>query len=151
MALRATNDNIGMSMHFSDADPVAVCLVLGCQMHFHGDSRNDAMLAWSAHVSKDHREDWGDEEDDKKIPVANPETQFSVSINSRPMMTGRATITNHGYLDAWVMNTSEPLLREIIRSCTIKNVTLSMDIEQARPWVKPSAEVLELLEKKEPE
>lgn len=58
--LQGTNDSIGMSMHFDDADPVAVCLVQDCRQHFHGDSRNDAMMAWSEHVSKDHREDWGD-------------------------------------------------------------------------------------------
>ncbi len=64
MALRSSDDNIGMSMHFNDASPVAVCLVLSCQMRFHGDSRNDAMEAWSAHVSKDHREAWDKEDAD---------------------------------------------------------------------------------------
>lgn len=57
-ALAPSKDTIGMSMHFNDADPVAVCLVIGCGQHFHGDSRNDAMTAWSEHVSKHHREDW---------------------------------------------------------------------------------------------
>jgi len=60
MALRQTEDVIGMSIHFSDADPVAVCLVENCRQHFHGDSMNDAINAWSTHISKDHRADWGD-------------------------------------------------------------------------------------------
>lgn len=58
MAIQQTLDNIGMSMHFDDADPVAVCLVMGCRWHGHGDSRNDAMNAWSKHVDEKHREDW---------------------------------------------------------------------------------------------
>jgi hypothetical protein len=60
IGLRATEDTIGMSMHFSDADPIAVCLVRGCGKHFHGDSRSDATNAWSDHVSAEHRADWGD-------------------------------------------------------------------------------------------
>ena len=60
MALRETEDVIGMSMHFSDADPIVQCLIKDCPKHFHGDSMNDAIGAWSAHLSKEHREDWGD-------------------------------------------------------------------------------------------
>jgi hypothetical protein len=60
MALEPTEDVIGMSMHFSDADPVVTCLVIGCKKRFFGDSRADAEKRWSEHVSKDHRADWGD-------------------------------------------------------------------------------------------
>jgi hypothetical protein len=59
--IESTKDTIGMSMHFGDADPVVVCLVLECKQHFHGDSVNDAIGNWSKHVSKDHREHWDSE------------------------------------------------------------------------------------------
>jgi hypothetical protein len=59
--IESTKDTIGMSMHFGDADPVVVCLALGCKKHFHGDSRAQALIGWSDHISKDHREDWEDE------------------------------------------------------------------------------------------
>src|SRR3954465_13555510 len=93
MALRATNDNIGMSMHFSDADPIAVCLVLGCQQHFHGDSRNEQPHAWSAHVSKDHREDWGVE-----VSVASVQRpKFNINILSKTLISGSAEIDSSGH------------------------------------------------------
>ena len=47
-----------MSLHFSDADPIAECHVADCRWHGHGDSVNDAVLAWTAHLAKVHREDW---------------------------------------------------------------------------------------------
>jgi hypothetical protein len=47
-----------MSLHFDDADPVAECHVRECRWHGHGDSINDALRAWSAHLSHEHREDW---------------------------------------------------------------------------------------------
>lgn len=59
--IEPTKNTIGMSMHFGDADPVVVCLVIGCKKHFHGDSRSDAINNWSAHVSSEHREDWESE------------------------------------------------------------------------------------------
>jgi hypothetical protein len=147
MALRATNDNIGMSMHFSDADPVAVCLVLGCQMHFHGDSRNDAMAAWSAHVSKDHREDW-------EVEVILPRVQrprFNVNVLGKRIMSGSAEIDKYGELQLYVMDTAGPLLLDIIKTCKIENVTLTFDIKQARSWVEPSAETREIMRKGESE
>jgi hypothetical protein len=56
-----------MSLHFSDASPVAECHVRTgqpsgmtlCQWHGHGDSINDAVLAWTKHLTEQHREDWG--------------------------------------------------------------------------------------------
>jgi hypothetical protein len=47
-----------MSLHFSDADPVAECHVRDCRWHGHGDSLNDAVTAWTAHLTAKHREDW---------------------------------------------------------------------------------------------
>ena len=61
--IEPTKDTIGMSMHFGDANPIAVCLVRGCLKRFFGDSRNDATSNWSKHVSDDHREDWETEPD----------------------------------------------------------------------------------------
>lgn len=52
---------IRMALAFSDADPVAHCQVRDCRWHGHGDSMNDAVTAWAAHVARDHRADWGDE------------------------------------------------------------------------------------------
>lgn len=52
---------IGMTLHFEDVTPVATCTVIGCRRCFHGDSVNDAVLAWTAHISRDHRGDWGDD------------------------------------------------------------------------------------------
>ena len=51
---------IGMTLHFEDADPVATCRTANCRQHFHGDSVNDAVLAWTAHLAADHRSDWND-------------------------------------------------------------------------------------------
>ena len=53
---------IRMQLRFSDADPVADCLVPGCGWHGHGDSMRDATDAWVGHVAADHRLDWGDDE-----------------------------------------------------------------------------------------
>ena len=47
-----------MSLHFSDCDPVAECHVLACCWHGHGDSLNDAVTAWTKHLTAEHREDW---------------------------------------------------------------------------------------------
>ena len=44
-----------MSLGWSDADPVAEC---GCGARFVGDSINDAVLAWTKHVTEKHRDDW---------------------------------------------------------------------------------------------
>lgn len=38
-----------MNLHFEDVDPVATC---ECGKHFHGDSINDAVLKWTAHVTR---------------------------------------------------------------------------------------------------
>ena len=51
---------IAMTLHFDDADPVATCMVKDCGWHAHGDSINDAVLAWTAHLTAKHRGDWGD-------------------------------------------------------------------------------------------
>jgi hypothetical protein len=50
-----------MGLRFDDADPVAECLVGACRWHGHGDSVNDAVTAWTRHLTKDHRGDWPDE------------------------------------------------------------------------------------------
>lgn len=47
-----------MGLTFSDADPISVCLIGTCGWHAHGDSINDALLAWSGHLTADHRLDW---------------------------------------------------------------------------------------------
>jgi hypothetical protein len=47
-----------MSLHFEDVDPVAECHVKDCRWHGHGDSVNDAVLAWTAHLAAKHAEDW---------------------------------------------------------------------------------------------
>ena len=47
-----------MSLHFSDADPVAECHIAGCRWYGHGDSVNDAVLAWTKHLSAEHSNDW---------------------------------------------------------------------------------------------
>jgi hypothetical protein len=47
-----------MSLHFDDADPVAECHVAGCAWHGHGDSVNDAVLAWTGHLSAKHSSEW---------------------------------------------------------------------------------------------
>ena len=61
-----------MSLHFDDADPVAECHVVvknrelsarygepvQCRWHAHGDSVNDAVLAWTGHLAAQHRGDW---------------------------------------------------------------------------------------------
>lgn len=49
-----------MGLRFDDADPVAVCLVGECAWHGHGDSINDAVTSWTAHLTADHRNDWPD-------------------------------------------------------------------------------------------
>lgn len=47
-----------MSLHFNDADPVAECHVADCKWHGHGDSLNDAVTAWTKHLTAEHRNDW---------------------------------------------------------------------------------------------
>jgi purine nucleoside permease len=47
-----------MSLHFSDADPVAACHVAECEWHGHGDSLNDAVTAWTKHLTASHGNDW---------------------------------------------------------------------------------------------
>lgn len=47
-----------MSLHFDDIDPTAQCHVGECRWHAHGDSVNDAALAWTKHLSAQHRDDW---------------------------------------------------------------------------------------------
>lgn len=37
-----------MELTFDDADPVAYC---ACGWHTHGDSVNDAVLAWTSHLT----------------------------------------------------------------------------------------------------
>lgn len=49
-----------MGLSFSDADPVARCHVGDCKWHGHGDSINDAVRAWTAHLTAVHRSDWPD-------------------------------------------------------------------------------------------
>jgi hypothetical protein len=39
---------ITMTLEFDDADPVATC---ECGWHGHGDSINDAVLAWTKHLT----------------------------------------------------------------------------------------------------
>lgn len=53
---------IKMSLGFGDADPIATCRTKNCTKHFHGDSINDAVLAWTAHLAEDHLDDWDDDE-----------------------------------------------------------------------------------------
>ena len=54
-----------MALHFDDADPVARCLIAKtagpsgqCGWHGHGDSINDAVKAWTGHLTAEHRDDW---------------------------------------------------------------------------------------------
>ena len=47
-----------MTLHFEDVDPVATCRVGDCGWDAHGDSVNDAVLAWTAHLADKHRMDW---------------------------------------------------------------------------------------------
>ena len=49
-----------MTLHFSDVDPVATCKVKQCNWHAHGDSMNDAVTAWTKHLTVAHRGDWDD-------------------------------------------------------------------------------------------
>lgn len=42
------NRGISMALHFEDIDPVATC---ECGWHAHGDAINDAVLAWTKHVT----------------------------------------------------------------------------------------------------
>lgn len=48
----------GMSLRFEDADPVAQCHVGDCKWHGHGDSVNDAVTAWTSHLTEKHRDEW---------------------------------------------------------------------------------------------
>ena len=61
MALEATQDVVGMSIHFSDADPVINCLIKDCKKHFHGDAVVDAFRNWYHHIPQDHPTIWNDE------------------------------------------------------------------------------------------
>lgn len=47
-----------VSVTFDDADPVAVCHVGTCRWHAHGDSVNDAVTAWTGHLTRDHAGEW---------------------------------------------------------------------------------------------
>lgn len=47
-----------MSLHFVDIDPVAECHVTACRWYARGDSLNDAVLAWTKHLTAEHRDDW---------------------------------------------------------------------------------------------
>jgi hypothetical protein len=47
-----------MSLYFDDADPVAECHVKDCRWHAHGDSVNDAALAWMTHLAARHSREW---------------------------------------------------------------------------------------------
>lgn len=48
--------HVGMSMTLTipEVDAIATC---ECQKAFRGDSINDAVLAWTRHLTTDHRED----------------------------------------------------------------------------------------------
>lgn len=59
---RPTAGLMPMGLDFSDADPVAHCLVKDCRWHGHGDAMIDAVSAWTAHLAKDHRNDWPEDE-----------------------------------------------------------------------------------------
>lgn len=56
--MRSMTGLMSMGLRFADADPVAWCLIGDCRWHGHGDSINDAVLAWTAHLTAVHREDW---------------------------------------------------------------------------------------------
>ena len=56
--VRATTGLMAMGLYFDDADPVARCLVKDCRWHGHGDSMDDAALAWAKHLASVHRLDW---------------------------------------------------------------------------------------------
>ena len=58
MAIAVPLGSAAMSLHFDDADPVAVCHVGTCRWHAHGDSVNDAALAWTRHLAAVHSRDW---------------------------------------------------------------------------------------------
>lgn len=58
LAARTKDGLMPMGLEFDDADPVARCLIGACQWHGHGDCLNDAVLAWTAHLAADHRDDW---------------------------------------------------------------------------------------------
>jgi len=48
-------DDIFMCIYFSDSDPTVECQ---CKWRHVGDSLNDAVLAWTKHVTEAHRDDW---------------------------------------------------------------------------------------------
>ena len=50
-----------MTLYFDDADPVASCL---CGWHTHGDSLNDAVLGWTAHLTGGRCPHWNNETSD---------------------------------------------------------------------------------------
>ena len=58
MEINVPKGSAAMSLHFSDADPVAECHVGTCRWHGHGDSLNDAVTAWTKHLTAEHRNDW---------------------------------------------------------------------------------------------
>jgi hypothetical protein len=47
-----------MTLHFDDIDVVATCHVGECHWHSHGDSVNDAVRAWTKHLSEKHSSEW---------------------------------------------------------------------------------------------
>lgn len=53
-----TGGEMLLGLHFDDADPVAACYVGRCGWTGHGDSVNDAVKAWTAHLTATHRGDW---------------------------------------------------------------------------------------------
>ena len=53
---RPAGELAGMTLNFSDCDPVSACTVTGCGWTAHGDSINDALIAWGAHATMKHRE-----------------------------------------------------------------------------------------------
>ena len=58
MTITVPARSAAMSLHFDDADPVAECHLAGCKWHAHGDSLNDAVLAWTKHLTATHSGDW---------------------------------------------------------------------------------------------
>lgn len=63
--IEAPADAALMSLHMDDADPVVTCLIPKqagpggqCGWHAHGDAVNDAVTAWTAHLTAEHRDDW---------------------------------------------------------------------------------------------
>lgn len=58
MQIQVREKSAPMSLHFSDADPVAECHLPGCRWHGHGDSLRDAVRSWLDHLVNEHAYDW---------------------------------------------------------------------------------------------